>query len=276
MLVLYIALIVIFLSLCAWIYLVAPGRNAACVRPYLAHRYAHRGLHDERRAENSRAAFAAAVEAGYGIELDTRLSADGVVVVCHDATLTRVCGVDRRVKDMTAAELAALDLCQTGEGIPTLAEVLALVDGRVPILVEIKEDTAADTDVSVATLAQLADYRGPYIIEGFNPLTLGRVKKIMPKVPRGLLCSHFTKEHGLRTPMYRVLQLFLLNFIARPQFLAYDGGSRRYLPFRIFSAVFRIPLFAWTVTSQEEEDALRRDGFDTVIFEGYTPREDKP
>lgn len=270
----YIVLGLVLLLFGLWLFLTAPGRHRERVRPYLTYRYAHRGLHDATRAENSLSAFRAAVEAGYAIELDTRVSKDGVVVVCHDPTLMRVAGMDRKVKDMTAAELAAVDLCGTGEGVPTFAEVLSLVDGRVPLLVEIKEDTAKDRDVSPATLALLQSYRGPYIIESFNPLTLGRVKKILPAAPRGILAGHFSSDPQYRAPLYRLLQHFLLNFIARPQFVAYDGRGRRYLPFRLLCALWRMPVFGWTIRSAEEEKTVRAAGFNTVIFEQYLPGKD--
>ena len=102
--------------------------------------YAHRGLHNAERAENSMSAFRAAVEAGFGIELDVRLSKDGRLVVFHDDTLDRVCGREGRVDDFTAEELATFRLSGTEDGIPLFTDVLAVVDGKIPLLVEIKEN----------------------------------------------------------------------------------------------------------------------------------------
>lgn len=262
---------ILALLIAVLLFCVHPGRRFAGADAFTAYRYAHRGLHDAEKAENSLSAFRAAVEAGFGIELDTRLSADGVVVVCHDTTLSRVAGIDRRVDEMTAAELKAVSLCQTGEGVPTFAEVLSLVAGRVPILVEIKEDTIADRDVTPATLALLKEYNGAFLIESFNPMSLARVRKERPDVFRGLLCDRFTASRCYRKPLYALLQRFLFNFFARPQFLAYRNTAKTYLPFRLLRGFFRLPSFAWTVKSAADEEACRRAGFDTVIFEDYLP-----
>ena len=105
---------------------------------YKSVKFAHRGLHDGGRAENSLSAFSAAVAKGYGIELDVRLCKSGELVVFHDPTLNRVCGVDGRVIDMTAEELSRVSLSGTGEGVPTFAKVLQTVGGAVPLLIEIK------------------------------------------------------------------------------------------------------------------------------------------
>ena len=253
------------------LFLTAPRKKNAAVKPFLSVPYAHRGLHGEGIAENSATAFRAAVEAGFGIELDVRVSRDGEVVVVHDATLTRVCGIDRRVRDMTAEELSRVHLVGTDDGVPLLRDVLSLVDGRVPLLIEIKEDTAADRDVVPRLLPLLEDYRGPILVESFNPLSLGRVKKHAPHLLRGLLCDVYHTDPQRRTLSFRLLERFMLNFIARPQFIAYNHEARGYLPFRLLRALYRPPLFAWTVRTGEDEAAARADGFDAIIFEGYPP-----
>ena len=130
---------VLLLLLLLYLLSLRTQRRRAAAAPFMAWSYAHRGLHDGSLPENSLAAFEAACAAGYGIELDVQLSRDGVPVVFHDATLDRVCGRPGRVADFTAAELGSMPLCGRAEHtIPTLAAVLRLVDGRVPILVEIK------------------------------------------------------------------------------------------------------------------------------------------
>ncbi len=266
-----IILSIVLLLCCAWILLAAPGGRRKRTRGFAKVKYAHRGLHGAGRAENSLSAFRAAANEGFGIELDVRLSKDGVPVVFHDAELSRVTGDCRRVRDLTAKELSELSLSGTAEGIPTFREVLDTVAGRVPILVEIKEDNAKEKDVTPAALALLADYRGEYLIEGFNPFSISAVKKLAPDTVRGLLCQHFTAEKSFRTISYRLLQHFLLNVLCRPQFIAFNREHRNYFPFRLQKAVFRVPAFAWTVRSAEEEAECVAAGFDTVIFENYLP-----
>lgn len=264
--ILFVLLIVVYI-------LTHPGRQREGMEPFLRYKYAHRGLHDEEHAENSISAFARAVEHGFGIELDVHVSLDGEVVVFHDKTLKRMCGVDGEISDFTAEELSRLSLAGTSEGIPTLREVLQVVDGRVPLLIEIKAQTVADTEVTARTVELLANYEGPYMIESFNPLSLRAVKRDSPKTMRGFLGSYLTK--GKKWDLAQGLtQNFLFNFLCHPDFIAYD---KRYVTFAPF-AFFRLchihrPLICWTITSPEEEERARRQGFDTVIFEGYVPEE---
>ena len=132
-----------------YLFLMAPKKTKD-MEKYKGLYYAHRGLHNSERAENSMSAFRAAVEAGYGIELDVRLSKDGKLVVFHDDTLDRVCGREGKVIDFTAEELATFSLSGTSDGIPLFTDVLSLVDGKIPLLVEIKENPS-DSSVSTTT-----------------------------------------------------------------------------------------------------------------------------
>ena len=249
-----------------------PGRRRPGMEDFLRYKYAHRGLHDAEHAENSLSAFALAVEHGFGIELDVHVSRDGEVVVFHDNTLKRITGVDGKVGDLTAAELAALSLSGTAEGVPTLREVLALVDGRVPILIEMKAEVREDREIAKRTLAVLEGYEGPYMLQSFNPLAVGEVREIAPEVMRGFLGAHLTKEKF--NPKHAIVEHFLLNFIARPDFVAYDKKGYTFFPFVLFRLRhLGCPLFCWTVQSAEEERIARSRGFDTVIFENYVPDE---
>ena len=154
--------------------------------------FAHRGLHDNEgdAPENSLKAFEAAVSHGYGIELDIQLSRDGVPVVFHDFTLTRNCGVDKRVKDLSVEELKQLRLFHSRETIPTLKEVLALVDGRVPLLIEFKMEFISAA-LCRAAMALLDHYKGIFCIESFNPITLLWFQHNRPGIIRGQLSSDY-------------------------------------------------------------------------------------
>lgn len=246
--------------------LVAPTSNKD-IQKFASVKFAHRGLHNSERAENSMSAFAAAVDAGYGIELDIRLSGDGNLVVFHDDTLDRVCGREGRVDAFVADELAGMKLSGTDDGIPTFREVLDLVDGKVPLLVEIKED-AGKYDVSNAAAEMLKDYHGPYIVESFNPLSLGNFKKKLPKVARGILSQRYLREKKYRKPLYLLLQLLLFNRICSPAFVAYKHTDAKAISLKTARMLGAVT-FAWTVRSPEEEAAAKRAGFDSVIFENY-------
>ena len=237
-------------------------------------KYAHRGLHGDfcgsYSAENSLSAFRKAAELGFGIELDLRLSADGEVIVFHDDTLNRVAGREGRAEELTAEELAELSLLGTGEGVPTFKSVLECVGGRVPLLVEIKSD-GKDQSVVAAAYKLLEQYEGAFILESFNPLSLAALKKLDKSIPRGFLCTKHTKNENRRSLKYRVIQRHLLNFLARPSFIAADKNEHKMLPIPIIRFLFRPAFMAWTIKSPEEEKKAYENGFDGVIFEGYIP-----
>ena len=254
-----------------WLYLVGTRKNPD-IEKYRSVRFAHRGLHGEGVAENSLRAFRLAVERGYGIELDVRLSKDGELVVFHDDTLTRVAKIEGKVIDYTLEELSGFTLSDTADTVPTFREVLDLVDGRVPLLVEIKED-AGDSAVSSKTAQMLKDYSGDYIVESFNPLSLKNFAKHLPNVPRGILSQNYMKDEKYRKPLYFLLGAMLTNCLARPSFIAFNGRDYASLSLRLIRFIFRPVTFAWTIRSAEDEAGLIKKGFDSVIFEGYIPEE---
>ena len=259
------------LSFCAFLFLIKPGKRRAATDKFKNLSYAHRGLHGGGRAENSLSAFSAAADAGFAIELDVRLSSDGVLMVFHDDTLDRMTGATGRVDAMTAKELSALKLGETEDTIPTFSEVLSLVGGRVPLLVEIKED-AGKYSVTEKTAEALREYDGEFLIESFNPLALARVKKLMPEVVRGILSESFLKEKKYRSPTYFLLQNMLLNFLCKPDFVAFNHEHSKNCALRLVRRVFRTPTVAWTVRGEREEVRAKAHGFDGIIFENYTPR----
>ncbi len=253
------------------LYMLMPGRRGSEMEKYKSVRYAHRGLHDGGRAENSLSAFAAAKARGYGIEFDLRLSRDGILVVHHDATLNRTCGVEGRVIDKTAEELAALSLYGTPDGVPTFGQLLELVDGAIPMLIELKQ-AAGESGVAEAFLKEIEGYKGDFIVESFNPAVLKKVKRARPDIFIGILSCQYSKEKGFKgKPLYWLLERLYLNFLMRPDFIAYEKGGSETRTLRYIRRKFNTPLFAWTVQSAEEERKAYGDGFDTVIFEGYIP-----
>jgi len=226
--------------------------------------YAHRGLWDESAAENSLSAFSVAVEKGFGIELDVQLSSDGEVMVFHDEDLARMTGVSGSLYEKDKAFLSSLRLAGTADAVPTLKEVLALVDGRVPLLIEIKSDHAW-REVCEKTAALLDDYHGAYLIESFHPLAVAWFRKNRPHVVRGQLSARIWKDKTMRTLSHAVVQNLLLNFYARPDFIAYDLHDKNYFAFRL-TRLFGPVTFAWTVRTPEDLAACA--DFDSLIFEG--------
>ncbi len=237
--------------------------------------YAHRGLHDNEQGvpENSLAAFKYAVERGYGIELDIQLTADGEAVVFHDYSLMRMCGEDVKLSSLTLAELKNYRLAGTKYTVPTLKEVLELVDGRVPLLVELKGENGNTALCPVA--AELLDgYDGAYCVESFNPLLLRWFKKNRPDTVRGQLVTNLIKSKGAGN-FFRnfMLSAMLTNFLSRPDFIAADERYLKDISIRFCVAAFGTKLFVWTVRKKEHFDINRENG-DFSIFEGFEPEEE--
>ncbi|RBP99433.1 glycerophosphodiester phosphodiesterase family protein [Bifidobacterium xylocopae] len=241
--------------------------------------------------ENSLPAFAAACRLGYGIELDVRLSRDRQVVVVHDDDLNRVAADGRKVADLTYEELCRIPIASgPGEGgsveagggrgrhakrsevihVPLLADVLELVAGRVPLIVEYKMGRELDRELMERADVLLAAYEGPYVIESFNPLALAWYRRHRPSVLRGQLAAPY---HGRVRSGSDLLEAaagaLLLNWLGRPDFMAYEWHGGRSLPMRLFRALGGTPV-AWTVRSRQAEREAA-SSFDLCIFESYLP-----
>lgn len=232
--------------------------------PFMTAFYAHRGLWGGDAAENSLSAFSRAAQMGYGIELDVQLSADGEVVVFHDESLLRVTGQEGSLFERDLAFLKTLRLSGTDDTIPTLREVLSLVDGRVPLLVEIKSDHAWRT-VCEKTAEILDTYTGAYCVESFHPFCVAWFRKHREGVVRGQLSARLWKNKKERKLSHLLVQNLLLNFYARPDFIAYDFEDKDYFAFRL-ARLWHPYTVAWTVKSAA--DARSSRDFDTLIFEG--------
>jgi glycerophosphoryl diester phosphodiesterase len=232
---------------------------------------AHRGLHDPGAhcPENSLPAFERAVQFEFPIELDVRLLKDGRLVVFHDASLKRMTGVDKPIGDLTARDIESLTLVHTRCRIPFLEDVLSLVDGRVPLVIEIKNRGAEVGPLESILRAKLKKYDGEYAVEAFNPSSLKWFRKNAPHIIRGQLSGDFGRDPG--TPAYRraMLRNLLFNTWSRPDFIAYDFHCLPALAVRI--ACRNRPLIGWT-TKSEKEHARAMRTCDNVIFEGYLPR----
>ena len=227
--------------------------------------YAHRGLHDDTVPENSLQAFAKAADAGFGIELDVQLSSDGVVMVFHDYSLARMTGKEEKLKNLTAGELQALSLAGTEQTVPTFSQVLALVNGRVPLLVELKgEDLNAALCPKAAAL--LKAYSGDYCIESFNPLLIRKMRRELPDAWYGQLYTNVCKEKKKSSPLNILLTLMAFNFLARPDFIAYSYTYRHTLPVRLATKFYRAERFVWTVRDADELARCHENG-ECPIFE---------
>lgn len=238
--------------------------------------YAHRGLHNNKgdAPENSLKAFRLAVEAQYGIELDVQLTKDKIPVIFHDYTLERVCGVPKKVNELDYAELRKLNLCKSEEIIPTFDEVLEVVDGKVPLIIEHKIEFK-DLSLCPIVMERLSHYRGMYCIESFNPLCLMWYRKHYGKVIRGQLSTNLVKEHATKsTVLSFFLQNLLLNFLTKPDFIAFEHRYGNMTSFRINRSLYHVPTFAWTIKSEDDLQKSSKQ-FQHYIFEGFLPVDEK-
>ncbi len=257
--------------------MIHPLKRAPLPKGFLARPFAHRGLHDraQGRAENSRAACAAAIEAGYAIEIDVQMSLDGEAMVFHDYRLQRLTPERGVVRKLTAAELGAIELKGGGETIPTLLEILKLVAGRVPLLIEIKDQDGA-FGPNVGPLEQrvadlLATYVGPVAVMSFNPHSVRFLGEIAPDVPRGLVSFDWPREEApTLTYAQRVALADLIEFEQLGcAFVSYGAEAFPAKgPTRV--RVQGFPVLTWTVQSALEE-ARTRPHADQITFEGYLP-----
>lgn len=263
------------LSLCLalYLFLIAPRfpRRKQWPADFFRYDYAHRGLHGSGVPENSLVAFALAAEKGYGIELDVHLTLDGELVVHHDASLLRTCGVDRRISDMTMGEIRQCSLGDSSEHVPSFQEALDCVHGRVPLIVELKTAEKRNAELAQKVFEQLTKAGGDWVVESFDPRLMRWFRRHAPQVIRGQLA--FDPRLGGPTGSgfgYWCLANLLMNCISRPDFVAYCHETDRNLSFSLVRTVFRPVLAAWTVQSQETCQRLR-GRYDLQIFEGFEP-----
>ncbi len=227
--------------------------------------FAHRGLWDKDSPENSLSAFKKAVENGFGIELDVNPIEDGTPVVFHDSKLSRMTGEDGYIQNLNIEELEKIKLLKSNEKIPTLKEVLKLVNGKVPLLIEIKsQQKVGELEKKVFEL--LKNYKGEYAIQSFNPFSLQWFYENAPKIWRGQLSSYF-KGEKLGIFKKAVLKRLKVKKISHFDFVSYDIKN---IPNR-FTKKLSVPLLTWTVQNQEQYiKALQHT--DNVIFDSFIPK----
>ncbi len=236
---------------------------------------AHRALHDRAKGviENSPAAIKAAMEAGYAIEIDLQLSSDGVAMVFHDEDLDRLTEETGPINARTAAELGRIALRGSTDRIPTLPEVLTLIGGRVPLLIEIKDQTLVmgptDGRLEAATAEALAGYRGDVALMSFNPHSVARMARLAPHLPRGITTSAYDPDDWAPLPREvcdRLRQIPDYDATGS-SFISHEGrdlARPRVADLKAQGA----KILCWTIRSAADE-ARAREIADNVTFEGY-------
>lgn len=236
--------------------------------------FAHRGLYGGTVPENSLAAFRRAIARNYGIELDLHLLQDGNVAVLHDSRLARMTGRPGILENLSTADLQSCYLNGTKEAIPTLSQVLNLVDGRVPLILELKTHDRNAARLTQTVCRMLDAYHGSYCLESFDPRCLLWLKKHRPQILRGQLSENFLmkKDSDLSLLLRFGASYHLESFLTRPDFIAHKYEDRKTLSNFLIRRFWKIPAVTWTVHSQQELDTALQEGY-VPIFEGFLPKD---
>ena len=225
-------------------------------------KYAHRGLHNGEFPENSIGAFGNAIDNGFGIEIDVRLTKDNELVVFHDDNLFRMCGIEKSVTDCTYEELLGYRLNGTEYKIPHLKDVLKFVDGRTELLIEIKEKDK-EIAVSKAAIELLKNYNGKFAVQSFSPYSINYFARESGDFIRGILVG---KGKGFKGFLKENL---IFNCYSKPDFISLNKDLSN-LSIYINYKICNIPAFCWTVKNSEEEKKSESI-FKTIIFENFIP-----
>ena len=252
-----------------FVFMVAPRTGSKPAMSAFTGAFAHRGYFNNESGipENSLAAFQKAIDAGVGIELDVRLSSDGVAMVFHDKTLERMCGVEGNVWDYTSQELQQMTLLDTKYTIPTLQQAIELIAGQVPVIVEHKMDLV-DTAICQSSYNVMKDYQGNWCMKSFDPRALIWYKSNAPEVIRGQLSAQFWEdEQYAGKPLYVAMGYMVANVLSRPDFISYYYEHKDNISLKI-CRLLGAQTACWTIQSQMDFDSLK-DEFDIVLFDNF-------
>lgn len=231
--------------------------------------YAHRGLHDANLPENSMGAFRAALDAGYGIELDIHLLKDGNLAVIHDSTLERVTGVKGKIEDLTTEQLSDYALCGTQETIPQFQQVLDLYAGKAPLIVELKCVDGNHAALCAAACKMLDSYNGLYCMESFDPRAVAWLRKNRPDICRGQLSENWMgKKLAVPAILKWAMTYHISNLYTRPDFIAYKYSDRKAFGTDICRKLLGLQGVSWTIRTREEYDIAVAEGW-IPIFENF-------
>jgi glycerophosphoryl diester phosphodiesterase len=236
---------------------------------------AHRGLHDRANGvvENTLEAASAAIAGGYAIECDVTASADGEAMVFHDETLDRLTEARGPVAALGAERLAEIRLRHGGARIPTLAGLLGLIAGRVPLVCEIKSVFDGDLRLARRAVEVARDYAGPLAFKSFDPDIVAALATLAPDRPRGIVGEvHYDHPEwaGLSVERRHAMGNLLHFPESKPDFLSWYVRDLQFAAPQLCRRALGVPVMTWTVRTQEDR-ALGAAGADQIVFEGFTP-----
>lgn len=267
-----IAGIAVFVVFVVYLLLILPSRaDKDAFAPFQGLMAAHRGLYEKDQSvpENSLEAFRRAAEYGCGVELDVQLSKDGAVVVFHDDTVDRMTTEKGRVDSFTLKELQAMPLMGTEHRMPLFTDVMAVLDGVSPTIVELKS-TPNYPELCEKTLAILRTLKGPYCVESFDPRIVRWFYKNAPDLTRGQLTEAYPYWRKAGLPVWRcvLMHTLFINFLTHPQFIAFGRGKRPLC--MLLGRKLGAKTVFWTERPDSDHETLAKR-YDCRIFEHYRP-----
>lgn len=273
-----VVLLIVVIFAVSYVFLVMPRVADGADMDLQSTDYAHRGLHGKGIPENSMAAFKAAIDHGYGIELDLRISSDGQIFVFHDESLLRVCGIEKNFSQLSSRDIRKLFLFGSNQKIPLLTDVLDVTDGQVPLLIDVKPQK------NVASLCKrlciiLDGYGGAFAIQSSEPSILNFFKKYRPRYARGQVVKRAagrkdSKDGGSVSarPFSGFARTHMLtNIISRPDFISADGSLINEPAFLIATRIFGKAGFVRGVCKNRQYALCRKKGL-YAIFDGIKPK----
>lgn len=262
----------IFIILVLYLFAIRCRSGHPGMKDLLGWAYAHRGLHGNGIPENSMAAFKAALDHGYGIELDIHLLKDGNLAVIHDSLLNRTTGQPGYVEDLTTGELKNYHLEGTEETIPEFMDVLTLYNGKAPLIIELKPENGNHAALAEAACKMLETYNGVFCMESFDPRCVTWLKQHRPDIIRGFLTENFTRsKNDLPDYLRFALTHCLTNFLCVPDFVAYKFADRRdSISTELCRRLWKAQGVTWTLKTKADYDTAVNEGW-LPIFEGFTP-----
>jgi glycerophosphoryl diester phosphodiesterase len=226
---------------------------------------AHRGFHNEQLPENSIGAFYNAINREYAIELDVHIISDGHIIVFHDSDVKRMTGMEQKTANLTLEDIGTLKLANTDYHIPLLDEVLEMVDGKVPLLIELKNSHKVGL-LEEALVQRLARYNGEFMLQSFNPLRVKWLKKHTPSIIRGQI-SGLYENSQLKSYQKFILKYMFFNFLSKPDFINYQIEGLKSWRVRLLQRR-GMPVISWTA-GDKDQYALALSLCDNAVFEGF-------
>lgn len=271
----WIVLWILILLFLVWVLAIMPRvRNKPDLTPLKHHFYAHRGYYrkDQSIPENSMVGFARAAENRFGVELDVHLTRDGKLAVLHDESLKRMCGVAMNLSDLRSGDLKKYKLAGTENTIPLFSDVLKLINGKIPMVIEVKPYGGNIGKLCERLCRELEGYKGIYCVESFDPRAVYWFKKHRPGFVRGQLAMRASGYGRETNPLLAFAAANLLgNFLTKPDFIAYCVEDRTNLSFRLCKKLYVVQEFSWTIHTPADAAKVQKTG-GLIIFEYFDPR----